>query len=355
MKLPSLKHRSTEEAEEGHSTLYGRDQNGDEIGDFSKTVGAASVVLEGIQNKQTRALPMTMPTSTSTSTGTKNGPAFGHEPGKPPHDIIPPPAPIPLAPTPRTDPFDFSMVGPVRKKANPAMRPKRIIEVIELLTGQVMVCYRGITDVCRSLDLEKKYAHLACDKYGKPDQINFTTFTLRYANPGTPISAYVVGDHPDDYKKRKKESQVMLRERFQRIFEEDKKRSTLVVPHLPKTQSEQAIAAQQAKNAKNKASSSSAMETTQMHLESITMHDKLPVDINQRADMNDLEYICIICQNARSQIVYEPCLHCVLCTHCAVSHCHRFCPICRSTIQRRTQPKTARLVRPRIYSAYSFM
>mmetsp|Transcript_13620 Transcript_13620/g.13805 ORF Transcript_13620/g.13805 Transcript_13620/m.13805 type:complete len:281 (-) Transcript_13620:415-1257(-) len=65
---------------------------------------------------------------------------------------------------------------------------------------------------------------------------------------------------------------------------------------------------------------------------------------------------CIMCQNQIANIVFEPCQHCVLCIHCVErGFCRSFCPICRIPIRSRSQPSRSKIIRPRIFSAHSFM
>jgi hypothetical protein len=64
---------------------------------------------------------------------------------------------------------------------------------------------------------------------------------------------------------------------------------------------------------------------------------------------------CMVCQVAQVQVVFEPCYHSVLCEPCSMNGFNVFCPLCRTPITGKCKPKAARLVRPRVYSAYSFM
>lgn len=66
--------------------------------------------------------------------------------------------------------------------------------------------------------------------------------------------------------------------------------------------------------------------------------------------------VCLVCQNSYVRIMYNPCQHGVLCLACfQAGHCRKFCPICRVPVQSVSQPNLIKIIRPRIYSPYSFM
>jgi len=85
------------------------------------------------------------------------------------------------------------------------------------------------------------------------------------------------------------------------------------------------------------------------------MDDKTLVTLRQPSHgIHDLD--CIACQEEKATIIFEPCLHCVLCARCnEAGVCKSWCPTCRTTITGRVQPYSARVVRPKVYSVYSFM
>ena len=65
---------------------------------------------------------------------------------------------------------------------------------------------------------------------------------------------------------------------------------------------------------------------------------------------------CIVCQTNKADLVFEPCQHNVLCEECNKKGvCSKWCPTCRTIITNRIQPSSAIVVRPQVYSAYSFM
>ena len=65
---------------------------------------------------------------------------------------------------------------------------------------------------------------------------------------------------------------------------------------------------------------------------------------------------CVACQTNKADLVFEPCQHNVLCSECNKRGiCSKWCPTCRTPITKRIQPSSAVVVRPQVYSAYSFM
>ena len=65
---------------------------------------------------------------------------------------------------------------------------------------------------------------------------------------------------------------------------------------------------------------------------------------------------CVCCQTNKADLVFEPCQHNVLCSECNKKGiCSKWCPTCRTPITKRIQPSSAVVVRPQVYSAYSFM
>lgn len=271
--------------------------------------------------------------------------------------------PAPPLGLPKPTQFDLSTLKAVRKKTNPAKRPKRIIELVELRTGKVLVCFRGATDVCRALDLDRKDVTKACDAEEKRRKmINFKsgTFTLRYARVGK-VEAYVYGDHREDYvKKGKTETHKEVAKRFKSVYAAEKLAGTL--GELPDFLSGEkstdptpsvkmpALAALAAASSTVAPARSDFGELVE---EGTVSEEK--VDIVTVTAGLDATSLCLVCQTVPPHIVFEPCFHAVLCASCAGLACRSFCPLCRTPIQNRIEPKTAILVRPRIFSAYSFM
>jgi hypothetical protein len=320
-----------------------------EISSLPKPTIQHALLFSGHSKQKARSLPMASGRSPSVKLGSKKS-----IPAPPLRD----PLPYKLPP-----PFDLSSLRAVRKKTNPAKRPKRIIELVELRTNKVFVCFRGATDVCRALNLDRKDVTKACDTEEKAtDNVSFGggTFTLRYGKEGR-IEAYIYGDHREDYvKKGKTESQKEVAKRFKKVYAVEKSAGTLgqlpdFLSSVDKSIPEPGAPANMAGSTVHTTTTAAAARADFGELidQGDISEDKVDV-ISATAGLDAIG-LCIVCQSAPPNVVFEPCFHAVLCSSCAEFACRSFCPICQTSIQSRVQPKTATLVRPRIFSAYSFM
>ncbi len=229
---------------------------------------------------------------------------------------------------PLPDPFDLSTLLPIRRNLKPPLKPKHTIELVELRTLKALVCFRGTTDASRALGLDRKSISGACENYAKARPITFGTYTLRYAQAGH-YSAYVYGDDGKDYMKHRKETHAETAARFKRIFEANQKDGTLGTRPVIKPEKVPDVT------------------------EDFAMEEE--VEISSVDGGLDAFTLCLVCQEVPPSIVFEPCYHAVVCRACAVIACKSFCPACHTRIRRRVEPTMAILVRPRIFSAYSFM
>jgi len=247
------------------------------------------------------------------------------------------------------DNFDLSSLKPVRRKTRPHQRPKRIIELVELKTGNVLVCFRGTTDACRALDLKRKTITSACEK---PDDIKFSTFSLRYASscpPEGPTSAYVYGDHPEDFKKNDTESSYDIGRKFLR--EQGKNVEDIAAASIHGKSSSCYISIDEP----NKIGEPSLCNEKVRSTTWIDEGKLEKMDISTTVDGLDATTVCLFCQEELPNVMFEPCNHCVMCKSCAEVACRYFCPLCHTPIRNRVKPKKAILIRPRIFSAYSIM
>jgi len=236
--------------------------------------------------------------------------------------------------------FDLCSLHPVRKKTQPPKRPKRIIELMELRTGNVLCCFRGATDACRALGLERKTVTAACEIYDRNGHVTtFKTFSLRYARVPSPCAAYVFGDHPRDYKKDNIETRSDITKRFLLQHKKD----------LEKTEPRDPLYVEAISNR-------GALPRESVHIPLSDTGDVKLEQINMSLGIKfDATTNCLFCQKVLPNVMFEPCNHCVLCKACAEVACKSFCPLCHSPIKLRKQPKLALLVRPRVFSAYSII
>lgn len=201
-------------------------------------------------------------------------------------------------------------------------------------------------------------------------------FLSRYAAyQEGPLAAYEYGAHKEDWKQINETHQarlarwkkVMLEERTgQRSSPIHKKKTALAEPRKPKAKKK---SAEPRKKSERSKAADESMQTTAMACYTgmtrfrgdgtVDAPVKLvDVSVPTRTSIvndTDTSRICIMCQESGANVVLEPCHHCVLCVSCAETSCRTFCPCCRTTITDRLQTTSILVVRPRIYSSYSFM
>lgn len=203
---------------------------------------------------------------------------------------------------------------------------------------EIVCCFRGNRHAAFALNIDTALIKPMCQKKRKAPV--FPNFELSYS-PNDKLSSYYFGGHLEDYKIFP-ETYVERLERFRKTFDAEKKRwdeeitSTNEVPlsMLPdfKTETETDTAMKDLKVASIK---------SEKHL------------INNR---NNFQNLCIICQDTRAEMVFEPCKHAVLCETCfSKGFCKKFCPTCRTPLLSTTKPMKIRFVRPRVFSAYSIL
>jgi len=313
--------------------------------------------------------------------------------------------------------FDLSVLLPIKKKQKPATRPKKLIELVELSTGKVVVNFRGNADAGQALNIDRKKVGLACQSYGRRDEISYGTFKLRYAKTGTKPIAYEYGAHEIDFQ-HIVETHEERKVRFQRMFEADLRKGGGSVAGGPNpspldgvnmdvydASGNSVIAIDSAvqetgegggdsegtlhstifqgntvgaeghsfsKGVPNQTSAVNALGADAMVRVSdlvgdgndgnvINNNTRMIIDgrtlvATRKPSTREMDSLCVVCQEKRANVVFEPCLHCVVCASCVEKGCcGRFCPSCRWSIENRTRPSMVHLIRPRIYSAYSFM
>jgi len=270
--------------------------------------------------------------------------------------------------------FDLSTLRAVRRKTRPPLRPKKVIELIDKKTKEALVCFRGATDVCRALQLERKMVTGACVAFGTPRQLHydamFKTFALRYMQSGTLPTVYEYGAHPEDFKANvHNETHEERYERFKDVNELEQRK-------LQRKRGEGlADVGEGVSNGGPVVAAAAA--TTAATLRDLTagasIRDQVKLSefggkpksegafpnhhhhTQQQQPEDEVQTLCIFCQEKPARIVFEPCQHCVMCMDCSEEGAKKFCPLCRTPIVTRVEPTYVRLVRPRIYSAYSFM
>uniref|UniRef100_A0A7S1BUP2 RING-type domain-containing protein n=1 Tax=Corethron hystrix TaxID=216773 RepID=A0A7S1BUP2_9STRA len=78
--------------------------------------------------------------------------------------------------------------------------------------------------------------------------------------------------------------------------------------------------------------------------------------VPRRPSVYERQLQCVICQERPAVVVLEPCQHCVLCRECSDSGlCAKYCPSCRTPVFGKSDAGVAIIVRPRVYSIYTFL
>jgi hypothetical protein len=247
--------------------------------------------------------------------------------------------------------FDVSRLLPIKSQFRATLRPPKVVELLDKGTNEVIVCFRGITNAHQALGINRGFATMACHSYGTASQFDFKDYVLRYAaDQDAPLVAYEYGCHEDDRKKVNETHQERMA-RWARIMQEERRGASASAQALsPSKKKRKAPAPPPVRPTPPPAPSFRGRGTIG---DSIVVADiTVPSGITNETDTS---MMCIMCQETKAEIVLEPCHHCVLCARCADTACKTFCPSCRTKIIGRIQPTTIRIVRPQIYSAYSFM
>jgi len=245
--------------------------------------------------------------------------------------------------------FDITSLKPLRSKAG---TKKKWVELYCKGSKQVLCCFRGHNDAAIALNLDRKVIRKMCEKQTpRGDFPIYATFSLMYASNKAQASAYHYGIHVEDFT-HKEENHADRLKRFKRMYEVDKNRNKKmqVADPAPPT-NEVPISSLQP--------ISHVMESNKGGI--ITIDGEPDSDLlvtvveNESALLNQgHQGICIFCQDKKACIVFNPCRHSVLCEECFLQgKCRKFCPACRVPLSSAVKPEKAKLVRPRVFSAYA--
>jgi hypothetical protein len=162
----------------------------------------------------------------------------------------------------------------------------------------------------------------------------------------------VYGDHAEDYKKIRDLDGYATAARFRRVYEAEKATGTLGIgdPSVMYMNHSTETVNGTARTRQVK------QQPPVVRAAAISQGDVIGrAAVADIRGLLDATVLCLICQDIPPNVMFDPCAHCVLCAECARVACHSFCPVCYTPIQKRAEPKVALIVRPRIFSAYSFM
>lgn len=86
-----------------------------------------------------------------------------------------------------------------------------------------------------------------------------------------------------------------------------------------------------------------------------SIYPSAPALFRKRHSQQQNNQPCIICQSVPAQVTFEPCLHSIVCVQCSSEYWSKYCPVCRIRIDERMESTQATYIRPRVFSAYSFV
>jgi len=267
-------------------------------------------------------------------------------------------------PTPKH--FNVLSLRPLQSKAS---LKKKYVQLYCKGNHVEILCFRGSSDAAFALGIDRKIISKMCERTKKGDLINdaqdFDSFSLGYASNRIIPRSYQYGIHPEDWKAQEDETEGVNNgdkdgvkyvqrsgeayyerlARWEKTFLKERERERNHNAHLALHENPPT------KEVPIKNLSSIAI--TSLHPNTLVTALRPSQLLNDNLDNGDM---CVICQETKAQIVFEPCQHCLICAQCFKNGlCHKFCPSCRTNILSTSQPAFLKLVRPRIFSAHLFM
>ena len=240
--------------------------------------------------------------------------------------------------------FVLTSLQPLKTKAG---SKKKWVELYCKGLRKVVCCFRGHQDAAVALGLDRKKIRKMCEKSGDDFPI-FPTFSLMHASNHVNAPAYHYGIHEEDFtRKASRETYGVRLNRFMKTHDQDKKRTEKVEERPPTNEIPLAVL-----NANpNDVDEGGRSDTS-------GMNDDLLVTVveNEQFLLNkEHQGLCIICQEDKAAVIFQPCRHSVLCEKCFANNKRlKFCHVCRTTLVSSSLPEKIKYVRPRIFSAYAF-
>jgi len=248
--------------------------------------------------------------------------------------------------------FPLTKLAPLRSKAG---TKKKWVELYCKGLKEVICCFRGHNDAAIALQLDRKIVKKMCEKSDDSIPI-FATFALLHAPNKSPPPAYHYGIHDEDYVLGTEDYYSRI-QRFGRTWKKDREfwekgdekgQQTEVPPTK-----EIAMALLHPKE--------DVLLSKEKKEKSINENESVSVFVTIVKDGRDgliskakHQTLCVFCQEERADVVVEPCHHAAFCESC-LNNFHvgkKFCPICRTSIQKYMKPDQMKYVRPRVFSAF---
>lgn len=258
--------------------------------------------------------------------------------------------------------FDVTKLKPLKSSAS---MKKKYVELFCKGNNKVIVCFRGNNDASAALSLDREVVIKMCDKKKTLSGPNFPSFSLSYKSSKMNPSCYQYGIHSEDssgvrekYADRLKRWEVTYAKERQHLPEEN-----VVDSRVRSTSASSRTSHKQRRRATPKDIENGNPPTEEVPI-SMFFNDKtidqpdMLCSIRSPDELLNRDYgnLCIVCQKRNADVLFQPCSHAVICFECYnMNHCKIFCPICRTKISSATRVSHLKIVKPRIYSAYSFM
>lgn len=234
--------------------------------------------------------------------------------------------------------FDLTLLRPL-----PGCLPNNTDDIyIELHCkgrNENLCCFKGHKNAAIALNLDEHRIEQMCTK--KNGAPIFHSFDLSYAPSRHRSSSYYFGGHIEDYRFFSESYDERL-ERFRKTYETETKRWEEIKIYA--SAKEKPLSTLPEFQNKNNPGLEKVM------VKSVKSQEHL---LNNQ---NNYQLLCIICQDTRAKMIFEPCKHAVLCEDCfSKGFCKKFCPTCRTPLRSTTKPNKIQIVRPRVFSAFNIL
>jgi len=260
--------------------------------------------------------------------------------------------------------FDILTLRPLKSNAS---RKKKYVMLRCKGSNKVIVCFRGSADAAHALGMDRKTVIKICEQESKTKKERdgetvkvpeFDTFSLSFASSRSSPTAYLYGVHEEDWKIPQGglsgETHFGRLERWEQTFSAE--RNTTSAPTTTSTTTATNVGGERINGIVAGVSGAEVgeIEGPNISKDSMTLVNQL---IKKVANAD----LCIVCQNVRASIVFEPCCHCIICRDCFQNgYCKKFCPICRTDVGSTLSSNShsvfkGTMTRPKIYSANLFM
>lgn len=253
--------------------------------------------------------------------------------------------------------FDVTQLQPMKSTAS---LKKKYVELFCKGSNKVLVCFRGNMDASNALNLDREVVIKMCQGKASP---SFESFSLSYKSSKMKPSCYQYGVHEEDNSEIRETYADRVKRWEETFLREQQTGGKQNAVKNPTTTTTCDIASNsppehvERGNPPTKEVSVSTLCNNKIGNTAIRPESLVSVMSPDEAFFTSkYQKLCIVCQKRTADVLFQPCSHSVICGHCnSMDHCKTFCPICKTSISSTTCITHVKYVRPRIYSAYSFM